>query len=44
VGLGKMGEGEQEVQTSGYQISKSWGIWYSMVAIVNTIVFKLERC
>lgn len=44
MGLGKIGEGDQEVQTSTYKISKSWDIWYTMVAVVNTIVFKLARC
>lgn len=24
-GLGEMGEGDREVQTSGYKISQSWG-------------------
>lgn len=35
----KMGEGSQKLQTSGYEINQSWSISYSMVTIVNPVLY-----
>ena len=34
-----MGEGGQKVQTSSYQIHKSWDVTYSVVTLVDNIVY-----
>ena len=33
--VGEMGEGDQEIQTPSYQISKSWTCCYGMVTTVH---------
>lgn len=39
-GLGdKMGEEGQGVQSSSYRINNSWGVLYSMVTAVNTVLY-----
>jgi len=40
LGVGKMGEGDQEVKPSSYKISHG-GIMYSMVTIANSIVLQI---
>ena len=43
LGVGKMGEGSQKVQTSSYKVNKSWDVIYSMVTIVNNTVLYIWR-
>ena len=40
-GMGKIGEEDEKVQTSSYQINKLWGCKYSTGNIVNNIVIAL---
>lgn len=35
----KMSEGGQKLQTSGYEINQSWGISYSMLTVVNPVLY-----
>ena len=37
--VGKMGEGSQKMQTSKYNVNKSWDVTHSMATIVNNIIF-----
>lgn len=44
--LGKMGKGGQKIQTSSYEINKSWNVMYIMIIIVNNnllYILKLLR-
>ena len=41
-GMGEMGEGGQKVQTSSYTINESWELMYSIMTIVNDIVYTLK--
>lgn len=34
-----MDEGGEKVQTASYKISKSWGVMYTMVTAVNTVLY-----
>lgn len=36
--IGKMGEGSQKMQTSKYNVNKSWDVTHSMATIVNNNV------
>ena len=40
-GVGEIGEGGQEVQTSSYKINNSWDVMYNMVTTVNNTVLHI---
>lgn len=37
-GAGKMGEGDQNVRTSIYKMSKSWDVMYIMVTLLTVCI------
>lgn len=39
--VGKMGEGDQEIETSSHKINKACDVTYSMLAIVNNILVQI---
>lgn len=41
--VGELDEGGQKVSTSSYKVNKTWEVRYTMMTIVNSIVFSMSK-